>query len=253
MTKVALILQARMGSTRLAGKSMMDLAGAPLVGRIIERVKRCRRVNEVVLALPEGGSDDVLADLGRKMEVKVFRGAENDLVNRYCVAARFVGAEVIVRLPADNVCPEPEEIDKIIDFHLRENRGGFSTNLSPVFGNGYPDGIGAEVFDLRSLEEVDAVLTDSHKREHPHLNFLDYAAEQPANPARYPVRTIACPPAYARPELILDVNTMEQYEFLSALYRDLYPHKPDFHITDIVDWYDHVYSRRKLAAGSPSR
>ena len=204
-----------------------------------------------MLAIPELAEDDVLAELGRDMEVVVFRGAENDLVGRYCAAARSVAAAVIARLPADNVCPEPGEIDRIVEFHLGHNRGGFSSNLSTVFDNGYPDGIGAEVFDRAALEEIDAVLADPHKREHPHLNFFDYATQVPADPQLYPVRTIACPPAFARPDLVLDVNTIQQYEFIRRLYAELYPRKPDFHITDIIEWYDEVYRPRAVQEGAP--
>ena len=78
--RVVLILQARMGSNRLPGKSLMDLAGAPLVGRILERVKRCKKVDEIVLAIPDTESDRVLQVLANNYGVKVFLGAENDLV-----------------------------------------------------------------------------------------------------------------------------------------------------------------------------
>lgn len=236
----ALILQARMGSVRLPGKSMMDLAGAPLLARILERVKRCKSVDDIVLAIPASESNDVLANLGKEMGVTVFRGSEDDLVGRYCAAARAVDADVIARLPADNVCPEPTEIDRIIEFHCLENQGGFSSNLSMVFGNGYPDGIGAEVFDLRSLEEIDARLADPRKREHPHLNFFDYSIQKAADPERYPVHTVTCPPEFARPDIVLDVNTDEQYRLMRSLYEYLYPRKPDFHITDVIEWFDRV-------------
>src|SRR5437762_12967221 len=85
--RVVLIIQARMGSTRLPGKSLMDLAGAPLVGRILERVKRCRRLDEIVLAVPEGPADRALAQLGREYGVTVFAGSERDLLERYYRAA----------------------------------------------------------------------------------------------------------------------------------------------------------------------
>src|ERR1700731_1160849 len=85
--RVVLIIQARMGSARLPGKSMMDLAGAPLVGRILERVKRCRRLDGIVLAIPDTPTDRVLRKLGEDYGVAVFAGSENDLVERYYQAA----------------------------------------------------------------------------------------------------------------------------------------------------------------------
>ena len=111
---VVLIIQARMGSTRLPGKSMMDLAGAPLVGRILERIKRCTQLDDVVLAIPDTEKDAVLKKLGESYGVKVFAGSENDLVERYYQAAVWSKADIIGRLPADNATPEPSEIDRIV-------------------------------------------------------------------------------------------------------------------------------------------
>ena len=119
---------------------MMDLAGAPLVGRIIERVKRCKKVDEIVLATTQKPEDDVLEELGHSYGISVFRGSENDLVDRYYQAARAFNADVVVRLPADNPCPELSEIDRIIAYHLT-GQSDFSSNLAEVFGNGYPDGL----------------------------------------------------------------------------------------------------------------
>jgi len=83
----------------------MDLAGAPLVGRILERVKRSKELSDIVLAIPDTLEDLVLRNLGENYGVKVFVGSENDLVERYYQAAVFHGAELVVRLPADNATP----------------------------------------------------------------------------------------------------------------------------------------------------
>lgn len=248
MTKrVVLIIQARMGSTRLPGKSMMDLAGAPLVGRILERVKRCRRLDEVVLAIPDTSKDAVLGDLGRRYGVTVFAGSENDLVERYYQAAVASGADVVGRLPADNPTPEPAEIDRIVDHHLSLGRRGFSSNLSVIRDSGYPDGIGAEMFDVSLLAEARDRHTDPRQREHVHLNFFDYSVQRAVDEEWCPISTIQCPAEFRRPDLVLDVNTQEQYEFMRQLYADLYARNPDFHITDIIRWHDEVYRPRREA------
>lgn len=241
--RVVLIIQARMGSARLPGKSMMDLAGAPLVGRILERVKRCTRLDEIVLAIPDTLPDRVLGQLGREHGVTVFAGSENDLLERYYQAALASEAEVVGRLPADNATPEPGEIDRIVDHHLALGRRGFSSNLSVIADSGYPDGIGAEVFDLSLLAEARARNTDPRQREHVHLNFFDYGAGRGVDESWCPISTVRCPAEFRRPDLVLDVNTRQQYEFMRQLYEYLYRRKPQFHITDIIRWYDDVYRR----------
>lgn len=232
-----------MGSTRLPGKSLMDLAGAPLVGRILERVKRCRRIDEIVLAIPDTPADQPLASLGRDYGVTVFGGSENDLVERYYQAAVASRADLVGRLPADNATPEPSEIDRIVDHHLALGRRGFSSNLSVIDDSDYPDGIGAEVFDFSLLAEARERHTDPRQREHVHLNFFDYTIPKAVDTSWCPISTVACPTEFRRPDLVLDVNTQKQYEFMRQLYEDLYPRNPNFHITDIIRWYDEVYSR----------
>jgi spore coat polysaccharide biosynthesis protein SpsF len=245
MKRVVLIIQARMGSKRLPGKSMMDLMGAPLVGRILERVKRCSNLDDIILAIPDTEKDNVLRELGEKYGVKVFAGSENDLVERYYQAALWSNAEIIGRLPADNATPEPAEIDRIVDHHLSLGRRGFSSNLSEIGDSEYPDGIGAEMFDFSLLEEARARHNDPLQREHVHLNFYNYKTGQAVDPVWCPVSTIKCPAGFRRPDLILDVNTPEQYEFMRQLYEYLYPRNSQFHITDTICWYDEVYRHEK--------
>jgi spore coat polysaccharide biosynthesis protein SpsF len=239
--KVVLIIQARMGSTRLPGKSMMDLAGAPLVGRILERVKRCTKVDEIVLAIPDTPKDRVLISLGERYGINVYAGSENDLVERYYQAALLSKADIVGRLPADNATPEPAEIDRIVDYHLSLGRRGFSSNLSVIADSDYPDGIGAEIFDFSLLEESRVNHKDPLKREHVHLNFYDYTVGKAVDEVWCPIGTIKCPEGFRRPDLILDVNTQEQYDFMRQLYEYIYPKNPLFHITDTIRWYDEVY------------
>ena len=237
-----MIMQARMGSTRLPGKSMMSLAGAPLVGRIIERVKRCKSIDEIVLATTQNPEDDVLERLAADYHISTFRGAQDDLIDRYYQAAKAFEAGVVVREPADNPTPEPAEIDRIVEYHLT-GKSDFSSNLVEVFGSGYPDGIGAEALNVEILEEIWRTTEDPYKREHLHLNFFDYKTQKAANPEKYRIGTVQCPTEFSRPGLVLDVNTREEYDFFVQLYEYLYPRNPEFHITDVIRWYDNVYQK----------
>jgi spore coat polysaccharide biosynthesis protein SpsF len=225
---------------------MMDLAGAPLLARILERVKRASRPHALVMATTERPEDDVLVALAADMDVPVFRGSQNDLLDRYYQAARAFGADIVLRLPADNATPEPEEIDRIMDFHLSTDFV-FSTNLAQALSSGYPDGIGAEAVDFWALEEVWEARSDSELCEHPHLNFFHYGRQEAVHPARYPVGAPKCPPDIARPDLVLDVNTQFQYDFIKSLYSYLYPRNPNFTIRDTIAWYDNIYKKQEVS------
>ena len=240
---VAAIIQARMGSTRLPGKSLMLLAGKPLVGRVIERIRTATKIDKLVLAIPDNIENNPLETLGKSYGVQIFRGSEIDLVDRYYNAAKNLSCKYVVRIPADNPVPQGSEIDRIIDHHLSLNRPGFSSNLAEIYGSRYPDGIGAEIFDFELLEEISADFSDSKKREHVHLNFFDYATQKAVDENWCPISTVHCPSDFARPDIILDVNTQIQFEYMANLYKELYPSNPNFDIRDIIKWHDDNYGK----------
>jgi len=82
---------------------------------------------------------------------------------------------------------------------------------------------------------------DKNKREHVHLNFYDYESDKPVDESLCPVTTIECPEKYRRPDIILDVNTKQQYEFIKEIYDFFFESNPYFGIKDIIDWYDNIY------------
>jgi len=219
----------------------MDLSGAPLVGRIIERVKFCKSVDEIVLAIPDTPDNVPLQKLGIEYGIRVFQGSENDLVDRYLHAALSVRADIVVRLPADNATPQWNEIDRIVDYHINLNRPGFSSNICDFWNSGYPDGIGAEVFDICLLADIARKNLSAYNREHVHTNFFNYELGQPVDSRWCPVSTVKCAEKIRRPDLVLDVNTQSQYDFIKELYDALYVKNPKFGILDIINWYDNDY------------
>ncbi len=231
--KTVAIIQARMGSTRRPGKSMALLAGNPLLWHFLQRVKHTKNLDEIVLATTIKPEDDILEDVAQKCGVMIFRGSENDLVDRYYQAAKSHKADIVVRICADNPVVEPEEVDRIVIYH-QEGKSDFSANTHNILDNQYPDGLGAEVFDFAKLEEIWKITTDPRNREHPHTYFYEH-------PEKYRIGTVPCPTNFRRPELKLDVNTPEDLSFVQLIYDYWYPQKPNFHITDIIWWYDNVY------------
>lgn len=240
---VVLIIQARMGSTRLPGKSMMDLAGKSLIYRVLERVKRIKNANKIILAIPDSSQNDILEKEAKSINIEVFRGSENNLLDRYYKAADKYDADIVGRIPADNPLSEPEEIDRIITHHKSLNVPSFSSNLAQVNGSGYPDGIGAEMFDFSLLKYAWEHESDLLKQEHIHRNFYDYESDKPVNSSICQVTTVDCPNDIARPDIVLDINTDKQYMFIKEIYEYFYESNPFFGIRDIIDWYDNIYHK----------
>src|SRR3954471_23438003 len=108
------IVQARMTSTRLPGKVLMDLAGKPLLERELERLARCQHADEIALAITTNAADDPLAELADRLGMRWHRGSEHDVLDRYLGAPREAGADAIVRVTSDCPLIDPEEVDAVI-------------------------------------------------------------------------------------------------------------------------------------------
>jgi spore coat polysaccharide biosynthesis protein SpsF len=238
MSKVVLIIQARMSSTRLPGKSMMPLAGKPLVYRMVERLKKCKQVDEIVIATSDQPEDQVLVELANELGVSYFQGNLLDVRDRYLNAAEKSKADFIIRIPADNPMPDANEIDKLIEFHLKNNSQGFSSNLAQVNNSGYLDGIGAEIFSTRLLRESVARSNSDTVKEHVHRNFFDYSTQTPVDASWCPIASPKAPAELRRPDIILDVNTMDDYTKIKRIYDNLYPNNPNFTTVDVINFLD---------------
>ena len=136
MAKVVLIIQARMSSTRLPGKSMMPLADKPLVYRMVERLKNCKKIDEIVLATSDQPEDHILVELAKELQVSYFQGNLLDVRDRYLKTAEKFQADFIMRIPADNPMPDANHIDNLVEVHLEHNPAGFSSNLAQVNNSG---------------------------------------------------------------------------------------------------------------------
>lgn len=236
--KVVLIIQARMSSTRLPEKSMLPLMDKPLVYRMVERLKKCKQINQIVIATSVQPEDEVLVELANKLGVSSFQGNLLDLRDRYLKAAEEFNADFIVRIPADNPMPDWQEIDKLIDFHLENNPQGFSSNLAQVNNSGYLDGIGAEIFSTKLLQESVSKSSSETVKEHVHRNFFDYATQTPVDASWCPIASPTAPAELKRPDIILDVNTLDDYLKIKRIYEHLYPQNPNFSTTDVINFLD---------------
>ena len=227
-----------MGSTRLPGKSVLPLFGKPLVERIIERLHKVSECDEIILAIPNTKDNDILEEIANRQQIRVFKGSENNLLDRYYQAANVSHTDVVVRFPADNPVPEPRIIDQVIRHHRSQSSSGFCSNLASVFDSNFPDGIGAEVFDAHYLKELMDKQLETDKKEHLHLNFYDYKNKLAVDTNWCPVSAPSCEKEIARPDIVLDVNTKAQYDLMYRMYNDLYPINQFFTIEDIIRWWD---------------
>ena len=159
--KVVAICQARMGSTRLPGKVLMDIEGIPTVGWAVRAAQNAPGVDQVLVATSIEPQDDKIVDWCKTTGVGFFRGSENDVISRYLGAAEYTNADIIVRLTSD--CPflDANIIGETIK--LREMKGvDYATNTDPPT---YPDGLDVEVFTVDALKRAASAATRGSDRD----------------------------------------------------------------------------------------
>lgn len=158
------ILQARMSSSRLPGKVLADLAGAPMILRQIERLRRARRLDQIVVATSDRPDDDSLVEVLTAAGTPVFRGSLDDVLSRFIGAIDAFGAPAqIVRLTADCPLADPQVIDATLERHAASGADYTSnTGDHPTF----PKGLDVEVFTAAALRAAAAETTDPYDREH---------------------------------------------------------------------------------------
>ncbi|HVZ64214.1 MAG TPA: glycosyltransferase family protein [Opitutaceae bacterium] len=160
---IAAIIQARMGSSRLPGKSLCPIGGQPLLGHIIDRLKACRLLDKVVVATTTAPEDDALAAYAAGKSAGVFRGGRDDVLDRYFRATQETGAEVVIRITADDPFKDPEVIDQVTACVLGNPDLDYASNtLQPTF----PEGLDVEVFRASALTKAWREAKLPSEREH---------------------------------------------------------------------------------------
>ena len=242
---LTLVIQARINSTRFPNKVMSDLSGAPLIERILQRVKKVKKIGKIIIATTKKKEDDILVGIAKSNRVEIFRGSENDLVDRYYQAVKGKNVGHILRLPADNPIPDPLEYNRLISYHLKTDND-FSSNICNFMRNGYPDGFGVEIFTINSLEKIWRNERRKKFREHISLNFYDYKKNKKNSKFNFKIGTVKCPKKISRPKLVFDVNYYKDYLFIKQIYEYFLPQKKNFTAIDVVKWYEKKYSRKEL-------
>ncbi len=145
------IIQARMGSTRLPGKTLIEIAGRPLLGHVIDRVRASRSVEEVVVATTTEPADRAIVEFANTNGATCYCGSADDVLDRYYQAARNIGADVIVRITADDPFKDPAVIDLVVNSFLADRSLDYASNtLEPTF----PEGLDVETIAREALDRA---------------------------------------------------------------------------------------------------
>jgi spore coat polysaccharide biosynthesis protein SpsF len=202
--KYLAIIQARCGSSRLPGKVMKDLAGKAVIERMVERVRKSKKIDEVIVATSIADNNFPLIELCARRCFLLFVGSEKDVLDRYYQAAKLFNPEYVIRLTADCPLIDYHFIDQMIECMVPK------TDYANTDEQTFPVGLGAEIVKFSVLEQIwrDAKLRS--EREHVTL-FI------PNNRSRYEIQTLKFPIDGASDKR-LTLDHPEDYELISIIY-----------------------------------
>lgn len=222
--KIIAIIEARMTSSRLPGKILLPILGKPTLELLSERLSHAKLIDKIVIATTTNRTDDIVERLAHRVGVGCYRGSEEDVLDRVLKAAQANDADIIVELTGDNPLIDPFIIDNLIEIYLNNSYDYISNNLKLT----YPNGLDAQVFSLKVLEEVARLTSDPVDHEHVSLYIYDH-------PERYKLYNLESNLPKKYWNLRLTVDTKEDFELVRIIFEELYPKNPNFSLEDILD------------------
>jgi spore coat polysaccharide biosynthesis protein SpsF len=227
-----------MGSTRLPGKVLADIAGKSMLERIIERAAAAQLVDEVVVATTHAREDDVLVERLRSDAIcKVFRGSVDDVLSRFYECAQLHQAEIVVRITADDPLKDPHIIDKALNLLNADPRLDYCSNtIEPS----YPEGLDIEVMRFAALERAHVEAQLASEREHvtPYIwknadlfNALNFRSDRDLKDWRW------------------TVDKPEDLEFMRRIFAKFQQH-PLVSFQDVIAWLDANPQIRLINSGT---
>ena len=160
--KVVAIVQARLGSIRLPKKVMADVNGETLINLLLKRLKNSKQIDQILLATSDKNVDDELERYIKSLGFDVYRGKENDVLDRFAKAASLANADVIVRITGDCPLIDSYLVDEIIELYFNSKADYASNREPPTF----PDGLDVEVMSFSALQKANEVASNAYDREH---------------------------------------------------------------------------------------
>lgn len=216
-------IEARTASSRLPGKVMLDLAGKPVLQHIIERLRRSRYLDDIVVATTTNPLDGPIVDLCTTLGCRCYRGSEADVLSRVFEAATTAGADILVEITADCPCVDWRHVDHLVEVFL----GGSYDYASNVVERSFPDGFDVQVFSTSLLGQVSRLTTSLVDREH--VSYYIYT-----HPETYLLFNWRAEGLMNHPELAVTLDTPEDYVLIEEIFSRLYSTDADFTAEDVV-------------------
>lgn len=222
--KNVVIMQARVGSSRLHAKVLKELCGKTILEHDIERIRQAKTIDDIIVATTTSPHDDAIEDVAIRCGVKLFRGSENDVLDRYYQAAKKYNVDNIVRITSDCPLIDPHVIDDVVKC-FDDGEYEVITNVPNDAKFTYPRGMDVEEFSFEWLEKAWKEATDKYDREHVSPYIYDHAVRK---------CYFQYDKDYSQYRWTLD--TEEDWKVIQNIYEHFYHGKHDFYLEDIVKY-----------------
>jgi spore coat polysaccharide biosynthesis protein SpsF len=242
--RIASIVQARQGSSRLPGKALLDIGGRPALQRVIERLRAAKTLDDIIIATTTNSKDDCIAQLCEKLGCNYSRGSEEDVLSRVLEAARQFNIDVIVEITADCVLIDPSHVNALVEMYIVNNAIHDALGadvvtkpydmVSNIIERTFPRGYDIRVFSTETLErvnrEVDNPIDRSHVSPWMYLN--------PKGKQNYTCLNWTAPPGQNRPDIEVTLDTPEDRELLNWIFAAGEECKSDLSCQDVINLLD---------------
>ena len=220
------ILQARVGSSRLHGKVLKEVLGKPLIQYEIERIKRSKKIDKLVLATSDREEDKQFISVAGNSEIESFSGSENDVLDRYYQCARLYNPDAVVRLTGDMPIHDPDVIDKVITIY-EQNQVDCVSN---TYETSYPDGLDTEVMKMSALETAYKEATLPSEREH----VTPYIYNNANSYGKRLFKMLVVKNGVDYSHLRWTIDEEADFLLIKEIIEELYPSNPCFTWIDVI-------------------
>jgi spore coat polysaccharide biosynthesis protein SpsF len=228
-SKIVVVIEARMTSSRLPGKVMLPANGKPMLEHLVNRLKPVKSIQGIVLATTINQTDDYLVEFAQQQGIAWFRGSEENVLLRVIGAAESVDADIIVEVTADCPIIDPLLVEQSVQMFLHNSCDFLSNGSIPgdSIGCGYPIGMASPVFSLETLKRSAAMTKEPLDHEHVTLYILNH-------PELFSHIYLIAPADLYWPELALTLDEPKDYELLKKIIEYFGDANPYFSCREII-------------------
>lgn len=221
--KIVATIEARMTSTRLPGKVLLEANGKSMLQHLVDRLKTVPSISEIVLATTINNSDNPLEAFAKDNDIRCYRGSEHDVMNRVIEAAASSEADIVVEITGDCPIIDPQIVEQTIRMFVGNN----ADYVSNSFIRSYPDGMDTQVFKLKTLQRSASMTNDHLDHEHVTLHMCK-------NSDIFSHVHLIAPPELHWPELGLTLDEEADYQLIKNIIEFFGVENPLFSCSDVI-------------------